>query len=497
MYSTKGITLGELAERIDGAVLRGKPTVRVTGVQHDSREVQPGDLFACIVGQRHDGHEYAGDAVARGAVGLLVSRDRPTVLLPDVPCLLVEDTRLALPAAASAVFGEPSRSLEVVGVTGTNGKTTTTAMVEAIARATGRKTGRIGTLGATALGEDLPCAHTTPEADDLQRLFALMLERGVTTVAMEVSSHGLALHRTDCTAFRVGVFQNLTQDHLDYHGDLSAYFAAKLRLFTEYPRWSPHGFTAVVNLDDPRGSEVAQATVGQVITFGTSANADIRANVITARADETRFLVDGLCGRMEICLPIGGLFQVANALGAIGAAMALGFSASSIVTGLHSMRPVPGRFEAVPTGRPWSVIVDFAHTPDGLQSLLTSARALKPSRLILVFGCGGNRDRTKRPIMGRIAGEGADVVVVTSDNPRHEKPEDIIQEILPGIRGTDAEVHVEPDRRKATHLALSLARGGDLVLLAGKGGEREMIVGDERIPYDDTVVVRELLEQLP
>lgn len=492
-----GLTLGDLCRQLTKAELHGDPNVVAHGVQHDSRDVRPGDLFVCLVGQHADGHAYVPAAVEKGAVALIAQRDQLPSLQTSVPVLAVSDTRLALAEAAAAVYDNPSHHMRLVGVTGTNGKSTTVAMLESIARAAGLDAGRIGTLGAVANGQPLPSLHTTPEADDLQRLLATMRRMGVQVVAMEASSHGLALRRTDCTAFEVGVFTNLTQDHLDFHGTLEDYFAAKLRLFSEYPRWSPRGFTAVVNADDPRGEEVIRATQGQVITFGIQAQADLRATSVRLGAESTRFVAEGVCGRLEILLPLGGAFQVANALGAIGAALALGLNADAVASGLASMEPVPGRFEAVPTGRDWSVIVDFAHTPDGLQSLLTSARALKPRRLVLLFGCGGNRDRTKRPIMGRIAGENADVVIVTSDNPRHEDPEAIIADILEGMRDVRAEVKVEPDRRKATIQALRDAQPGDLIVLAGKGGETEMIIGDNRIPYDDREVVRAALESLP
>jgi UDP-N-acetylmuramoyl-L-alanyl-D-glutamate--2,6-diaminopimelate ligase len=496
-HSRYGVTLGYLAEHVQGSQLRGDPSVVVYGVQHDSREVVPGDLFACIVGERFDGHAFARDAIARGAIALLAESRRLADLPPAVPCLSVTDTRVALPEVSAAVYGRPSHSMRVVGVTGTNGKTTTTVMIESIAAAAGLTAGRIGTLGVFAAGLELPSAHTTPEADDLQRMLAQMRDRGVQMVAMEVSSHGLALHRTDCTSFDVGVFTNLTQDHLDFHGTMEALFQAKLRLFAEYPRWSRNGFVGVVNVDDPRGQDVARATKGRTITYGMSREADLRARNVLVHVGSVRFETEGISGNLQIELPIGGAFQVSNALGAIGAALALGLPTSAIVEGLRSMEPVPGRFEAVATSREWNVIVDFAHTPDGLQSLLASARSRNPARIILVFGCGGNRDRTKRPVMGRIAGAVADVVIVTSDNPRHEEPHAIIREILPGLDGSRAEVYVEADRRKAIELALRMAQAGDLILLAGKGGEREMIIGDDRIPYDDREVVRELLEEVP
>lgn len=494
---TTGMRLGDLAAGMTDVQLVGDAGTSISGVRHDSREVEPGDLFVCIPGGRHDGHAFIGDAVARGAAALVVARDRQEAVPSGLAALVVGDPRLALAEASAAVYGQPSRSMRLVGVTGTNGKSTSVAMICSIAEAAGLAAGRIGTLGAVALGRALPCAHTTPEADDLQRLLAEMRAMGVEVAAMEVSSHGLSQKRSDCIDFLVGLFTNATHDHLDYHGSFANYLAAKLRLFREYPAWSTRGFTAVVNMDDPHGDVVAREARGDVLRFGRNPMADVRAEEVRLGATSTSFRMTGVCGNLEINLPIGGAFQVANALGAASAALALGLPSSAIVQGLATMQPVPGRFEAVPTGRPWDVIVDFAHTPDGLRSLLESARALNPARIILLMGCGGNRDRAKRPVMGAIAGNGADVVVVTSDNPRLEDPSAIIADILEGMRDVPAEVVVEPDRRAATLAALRMARPGDLVVLAGKGGETEMIVGDERIPYDDRIVVREMLELVP
>lgn len=482
-------SLGELCvDRVGDAV--------VTGVRHDSREVSLGDLFVCIRGGQTDGHRFIADAKDRGAVGYVVDHAERSRLASGAPALIVTDTRRALALCAAEVYGRPSHAMRVVAVTGTNGKTTTAAMVAAIARAAGLKPGRIGTLGAEALGRELPCAHTTPEADDLQRIMSEMRAMGVEVLAMEASSHGLALNRTDGIAVSAGVFTNLTQDHLDYHHDLDDYFQAKLRLFAEYPRWSNGEFTGIVNMDDPRGDAVVEATDGRVITFATARPADLQASGVIAHPRGTEFVLEGACGRLPITLPIGGVFQVANALGAIGASISLGMDSNAIVEGLSTMPPVPGRFESVQTGRGWDVIVDFAHTPAGIESLLHSARALNPDRIILVVGCGGDRDRGKRPIIGKLAGTGADIVVVTSDNPRHEDPEAIIKEILAGMGDATAAVIVEPDRREAIRLAMEAARPGDLLLIAGKGGETVTIVGDERIPYDDRLVVREILEAM-
>ncbi len=497
MIDTPPVTLSEIMASACSGRLVGAPMARVTGIKHDSRQVEEGDMFACLVGAHFDGHAFVGDAIARGASAVMVNADRSVEVPEDFPVLMVSDTRRVLPEAAAVIYGEPSRYLDVIGVTGTNGKSTTVSMCMSIGGAAGIPSGRIGTLGAHALGQDLPSMHTTPEADDLQRMLAQMRAMGVKLVAMEVSSHGLALHRTDATRFRAGVFTNLTQDHLDFHETLDAYFEAKLRLFRDYPAGHRTPFIAAINADDPRGQDVVESTRGDTLTFGLSDAASIRAQDVDAKPDRTAFTLVGIGQPVRIELPIGGSFQVYNALGAIAVCHGIGIPMPAIVEGLRAMQPVPGRFEAVPTGRDWDVIVDFAHTPDGLASLLASARALSPRRIILVMGCGGDRDASKRPIMGRIGADGADVLVVTSDNPRHENPAAIIDQIVAGTAGGRAQIMTEVERAAATELAMKLAEPGDLVLIAGKGGETYTIIGDERIPYDDRLVVRDILERLP
>jgi UDP-N-acetylmuramoyl-L-alanyl-D-glutamate--2,6-diaminopimelate ligase len=492
-----GVTLATLAERVEHGQIVGDASTRVTGANHDSRLVAAGDLFLCLEGSRYDGHQFVDEAVRRGARAILANADRRSVIPQGVPAMLVPNTRTAMGEIAACIFGDPSADMDLIGVTGTNGKSTLVSMCVAIGTAAGIPAGRIGTLGAFALGRELPSLHTTPEADDLQRLLAQMRDMGVRLIAMEVSSHGLALHRTDGTRFSGGVFTNLTQDHLDFHRTMDEYFESKLRLFRDYPQRSCKPFVASVNVDDPRGSTVAAVTRGRVVTYGLAQAAQVRASDVRAGAARTHFTLEGLGAPVPIELPIGGSFQVSNALGAIAICHGLGIPLEAIVEGLRTMEPVPGRYESVPTGRGWDLIVDFAHTPAGLESLLASARALNPARIILVMGCGGDRDAGKRPIMGRIAAQLADVVVVTSDNPRHEDPAAIIAQIVAGMDEHHASIITEVDRRRATELAIHEARPGDLVLIAGKGGETYTIVGDEHIPYDDRIVAREILERLP
>lgn len=487
--------LNELCRRLDRARISSGAETEALGITHDSRAVKPGDLFVCLVGRQHDGHRFAADAVARGAVAVVAQEDHADQMTTRAATVFVEDTRRALPVLAAAFYRNPSHSLSLIGVTGTNGKTTTTLLIASILRAAGLRTGTIGTLGAELMGEPLDSEHTTPEADQLQALLARMRDRGAQAVAMEVSSHALAQYRADSCDFTGAAFTNLTQDHLDFHGSMEAYFEAKKRLFTELPASSPKPFFASINLDDPHGETLVQATHGRVITYAVRReDADIRASRIQLTPDRLTFLASTRQEAAEIRLSIGGAFQVYNALAATGVGIGMGLSLETIAKGLSSLLAVPGRFEAVPTGDlGFHVIVDYAHTPDGLENLLTAARRLNPSRLIVVFGCGGNRDRTKRPIMGRLAATMAEVAVVTSDNPRKEDPLIIIEEIQTGMGEAVAKVLVEPDRKRAIALALDEARAGDIVLIAGKGHEDYQIIGETKYPFDDRKIVRELL----
>ena len=440
---------------------------RVIDVQHDSRTVTEGSLFACIPGSSFDGHDHAPAAVEAGAVALLVSR---RLDLP-VPQILVTDVRRALGPAAAAVYGNPSSVVPVIGVTGTNGKTTTVRLIGDLLRALGQQVTEIGTLTG---------ARTTPEAPELQRLFVAARTEGSDAIAMEVSSHALDQHRVDGTRFRVAVFTNLGVDHLDYHGDLDAYEAAKARLFT--PELSDR---AIVSTDTPAGARLAASSEIPVIPVDTTAR-----EAAMAGPTGSRFRWRG----HDVALPLAGPFNVTNAVLAAEAVTALGVDEANVAAALGRVQGVPGRFETIDAGQAFTVIVDYAHTPDGLEAVLSAAREITGRTLTVVFGAGGDRDREKRPHMGEVARRLADRVVVTSDNPRGEAPDAIISGIVSGMDGQPE--LIEPDRRRAIRHAMAGAREGDVLLIAGKGHETTQTIADEVFDFDDRVVAREELHRL-
>jgi UDP-N-acetylmuramoyl-L-alanyl-D-glutamate--2,6-diaminopimelate ligase len=505
-------TVAEYAALLKGSQISGDTYTPVTGICRDSRIVKPGDLFVCIKGATFDGHAAAAAAIDAGAAGIVAERgglDAAGVSLANTAAVItVKNSREALALASCAFHGNPSHSLKVIGVTGTNGKTTCTRMIAAILRQHGMSVGTIGTLGAELNGEEIPSEHTTPEADQLQSLLADMRSRGAQAVVMEVSSHAIALNRTDGIAFQGAVFTNLTQDHLDFHGTMEAYYNTKALLFSKYPIAYPRpdksAFIAVITISQWEGRELVTEARGDIVTFATDDSpAVVTAKDIALSASSTAFTVvyDAGISRYEfpVNLPIGGAFQVGNALGAIGMCLRLGVSKETIAAALASLPGVPGRFQSVPAADlGCEVIVDYAHTPDGLENVLKSARELSPTRLITVFGCGGNRDRTKRPIMGRLAASLSNIAIVTSDNPRNESPDAIISEILEGMNpasdpSVTADVLVEPDRRKAIFKAIEIARPGDIVIIAGKGHETYQIVGDQVLNFDDCKVAAEAI----
>ena len=475
-----GLEVLETAGDLNGAV---------TTVTHDSRLVTPGAVFACIRGEPSDGHDHAPAAVDAGASALLVER-----LLPlPVPQARVADVRAVLGPVAARCYGEPSDSLTCIGVTGTNGKTTATHLLEAIGNAAGLRTGLIGTLGTRIAGEDVPGMLTTPEASDLQALLARMREAEVSFVALEVSSHALAQRRVDGTHFAVACFTNLSPDHLDFHGSLEAYFEAKASLFD-----TGRSAAAAVNIDDARGPVLARRAAAnglKVKTFGMDVPAaDVSAEVVEA-GSATRFILRADGRRAAIHSPLVGRFNVSNALGAAASALAAGIPFPAVAEGLQAPVRVPGRLERVDAGQPFSVIVDYAHSPDALTRVLGVARALVDrGRVLVVFGAGGDRDREKRPQMGRAVGDAADVAVLTSDNPRSEDPAAIAAAVVPGLEAAGAKYTIELDRRVAIRQVLDEAGPGDVVVIAGKGHETGQTTAGVTRPFDDRVVVREELE---
>jgi UDP-N-acetylmuramoyl-L-alanyl-D-glutamate--2,6-diaminopimelate ligase len=455
---------GVIAALAPADVLRSAP-VELSDLAYDARQVRPGSLFFCVPGARADGHDFAADAVANGAAALVV--ERPLEL--DVPQLVVADARAAMAVAAAEFFGRPTEQLQVAGVTGTNGKTTTAFLLYAILAAAGRRPGLLGTIESRVGGERRPAIRTTPEAIDLQRTFREMLDSGDRSCAMEATSHGSELGRLDRVRFSVLVFTNLSQDHLDFHGTMERYFEAKRRLFLD------SGPPAAINVGDPWGRRLA-ADRPDALTFGFTDDAQVGPDTLA-----------------DVDLKLRGRFNLENALGAVAAARSLGIGEEAIMRGLEALRGVPGRFESVAEGQPFEVIVDYSHKPDALESVLRTARELATGRVICVFGCGGDRDRGKRPLMGRIASELADVAILTSDNPRSEDPLAIIDEVLTGVAG---DVEVEADRAAAIERAIAEARDGDVVLIAGKGHEQGQEFADRTIPFDDREVAREALRRL-
>jgi UDP-N-acetylmuramoyl-L-alanyl-D-glutamate--2,6-diaminopimelate ligase len=469
--------------------------VEVSGLAYDNRAVEPGDLYFCVRGQTADGHDFAPQAVKAGASALVV--ERPLGL--EVPQAVVGSSRAAMAPAAVAFFGDPTAELRLAGVTGTNGKTTTAFLVRHVLESAGTRTGLLGTVKRVVGGVSEDVERTTPEAIDLQRTFRRMLDMGDLACVMEVSSHALALHRTDRVRFAVAAFTNLTQDHLDFHGGMENYFESKRRLF-EGPDRPP---VAVVNVDDPYGERLARELRDdgpELVTFSASgAEAGLRAEAVDFDSTGARFRCLAAEGEFDVRLRLPGHFNVANALAALAIARALAVPLESGTAAIASAERVPGRMEPVDEGQPFAVLVDYAHTPDSVENVLRAARRITDGRLIVVLGAGGDRDREKRPLMGGAAGRLADIAIITSDNPRSEEPRAIIEEILGGARGPDAvaEVEAEVERRAAIARALSMAQPGDAVVIAGKGHEQGQEFEDGRkIPFDDREVAREELRSL-
>jgi UDP-N-acetylmuramoyl-L-alanyl-D-glutamate--2,6-diaminopimelate ligase len=472
------VPLNELADRL-GVEYHG-PVVVVDDVHHDSRAASPGSLFVAIPGANVDGHDYAETAVAAGAVALVV--ERPLEL--DVPQIVVENARRALPIIAAEVHGHPSDELTVIGVTGTNGKTTVTYMLEAIARAAGRVPGLVGTTGARIDGAPFPVTRTTPESSDLQRLLATMRDRHVDIAALEVSSHALALGRVDGVSFAVSAFTNLSHDHLDFHVDMEDYYQAKAALFT-----ADRTRTAIVWVEDDWGRRLVDEVETPVRTVGFTTGCDVRGSNVRVDTVSSRFEITVDDSTVTVVMPLPGRFNVANALIAAACALEAGIELEVVAQGLTDLPPVPGRLELVPGTGPFTVIVDYAHSPDAISDVIDEARSFGAVRVIVVIGAGGDRDREKRPLMGRAAAE-ADLAIITTDNPRSEDPARIVEQIAEGA-GADGHIVIELDRRSAINRALGAAEEGDVVLVLGKGHEQGQEFADRLEPFDDRVVVGE------
>ncbi|KPJ61979.1 hypothetical protein AMK68_05475 [candidate division KD3-62 bacterium DG_56] len=489
-------TLSCLLAEVTTRETRGPLDVEIHGIAYDSRKVAPGDLFACLPGTRTDGHRYIGEAVQRGAAALVVRPDGqaevPSTSTASV--VVVDDARQALAQIAAAYHDYPARRIALSGVTGTNGKTTITYLIDAVWRAAGRTTGVVGTLAYRIDDEIHEAGYTTPESPDLQAVLAEMVAAGVSHTAMEVSSHALDQRRVDGCRFQVAVFTNLTRDHLDYHGDAENYLEAKLRLFID-PELMPTTADRVnvINADDPASKRFTAAARGRLITYSIVGPADVCATDLVVDGGGTRFTLESPWGSRTVSLRLLGRFNANNALAALAATLWEGIDLDAAVSGLEAVEPITGRFQRVGSARPCTV-VDYAHTPDGLEQALRTAREIARGRVIVVFGCGGDRDAGKRPIMGEIGSRLADACVITSDNPRSEQPEAIIDQIVAGIdpdrRGTCI---VEPDRRRAIEAAIAQADADDLVLIAGKGHETYQIFADRTIRFDDREVAAEAL----
>lgn len=498
--------LADLLDGIETENVIGNIDIEVAGIAYDSRQLAPGGLFVCLKGLNTDGHLYLPEAISRGAAGVVIEEEVKT---PEgLASVRVENSRKALAGLSNRFFGDPTSKLTLVGVTGTNGKTTTTYLIESIARAAGKKTGLVGTVKYQIGDRALPVARTTPESSDLQRIFNQMVEEGVELAVIEVSSHAIHQRRIDGCRFDALVFTNLSQDHLDYHGDIEAYFQVKASLFDQ-----AHEQTyRIINIDDFYGWEILKKLKGiktltlPILTYGlTHDHSWFKTRDKNPRVDGTITNIDERGSEFNIHSPTAdfsvrsqlvGNFNVYNSLAAAAVGIALGFPVTAIKEGLESVANIPGRFETVDLGQDFLVVVDYAHTPDGLANVLGSAEQFS-GRIITVFGCGGDRDKSKRPLMGQIAARTSQYVVVTNDNPRSEKPDDIIEQIEGGFKKVrkPAPYVILPDRREAIFHAIAIAEKGNLVLIAGKGHETGQAFADKTVPFDDKEVAAEAIRE--
>lgn len=482
--------LESLLKNIDHKIVSGSADTEIKSVRYDSRKVEKGDLFVCITGFQTDGHKYAASAVEKGAAAIVCEHEIEEIKNSGVTVVVTDNTRKALALISSAYYGHPADKINVIGVTGTNGKTTTTYLIKTILDNLGHKTGIIGTIGNMIGSKKLHADRTTPESLELQELFHEMAEDGVEYAVMEVSSHSLSLDRVAGVNYSTAVFTNLTQDHLDYHKTMENYMKAKGILFSMADK-------AVINIDDPAGAYMRNVSKGSVMTTGIdSEDADLRAENISVTAQGVSYTLDYDGKQYPVKLNIPGRFSIYNSLGAIGACLMNGVAMDDIISGLALNEGVPGRFQSVPNSLGITVIVDYAHTPDGLENILETAHEFAEKRIITVFGCGGDRDRTKRPLMAGIVGKLSDFAIITSDNPRTEDPEAILNDVEAGMIPTKCPYHKIVDRREAINEAIKMAEKDDVVIIAGKGHEDYQIFADRTIHFDDVEEVSKALAEL-
>ena len=478
--------LSELIECLEKPQVSGDISREINNIVYDSRKVTAGSLFVAIRGIKTDGHKYIKSAIEKGAVALVVEDEIESI---NIPVIRVSNSRKALAKLAAHYYGYPAKKLKVIGITGTNGKTTTTYMISRVLQEFGKKTGIIGTLNVVIDNEKLPTRMTTPESLEVQEILTKMVEKNVEYVVMEVSSHALYFERVEGIEFLGGIFTNLSQDHLDFHRDMDKYFEEKLKLFKKIVPREKGGF-ALLNSDDMRTPRIVDVLKVPYKSFGIYRHPDIRAKNIIMDIEGISFVAESDRWDIPVQMNMLGKFNIYNALAAVGTGLFLGIPPVTITRGLGNLESVRGRFEIVDEGQEYGVVVDYAHTPDGIKNILESARELTGKRLITVFGCGGDRDKTKRPIMGEYAAEYSDVVFITSDNPRTEKPMSIIADIIPGVEKSRTHYMVEADREKAIYGAIEIAEPGDLVVIAGKGHETYQIFKDKTIDFDDVEVAR-------
>lgn len=489
--------LSEMLNSLEVKKITGSTDQCVRGIGYDSRKIRSGHIFCCLAGNKGNGHDYIEHAIEMGALAIVTEKD---LEIKKSVKILVPDARFALAALSNCYYGFPSRKLRLIGVTGTNGKTTTTHLIDAVLSHDARVTGLLGTVCYRVGKESLPVLATTPEASDLQRIFACMVEKKITHVTMEVSSHALQLHRVAGCEFDLAVLTNITGDHLDFHKTFSAYLAAKSKLFSQLRSSSKSDRRrfAVLNSDDQHFQEIAQSSRAQVITYGIEKPADVRGRIVSIDNSGVAFNVESFAGEFFFRLKIRGLFNVYNALAAITVGILEEIPLSQIKESLEAVEGVPGRFETVDAGQDFLLIVDYAHTPDGLENILRSVKEFAHGDIITVFGCGGERDETKRPLMGEVAGEYSNYCVITSDNPRGEDPERIVSQIMPGInsRVSERAYTVILDRCRAIAWAINMAKPHDVVVIAGKGHEDHQVLYDQKIPFNDREVATEIIKRM-